>query len=164
MSKPSRSSKPTVGDVAPDFTAKGTGGRSYSLSEFAGRPVILVFYPGDATPTCTEQLTSYSTDFSEFENLGTAVLALSPQDVASHERFSEAHGGFSFPLLHDEDKRIGQAYGILGPVGFYRRSVFVIDAQGFIRYARRSIAGLGYTKTGDLVAVVRTLGDTSSRP
>jgi peroxiredoxin len=85
-----------VGDVAPDFSLEGTGDRAYSLSEYRGQPVVLVFYPGDNTPVCTMQLNTYSSDIAQFEELGAQVLAISPQDVDSHEAFSGVHG-FSFP-------------------------------------------------------------------
>jgi peroxiredoxin Q/BCP len=109
---------PAVGDEAPDFTLDGTGDRTYTLSEFRGQAVVLVFYPGDATPVCTRQLNSYNDDIGEFETLGAQVLALSPQGVESHEKFSCKQGGFKFPLLADTDKEVGRAYGILGPLGF----------------------------------------------
>src|SRR4051794_34381986 len=115
---------PAVGDEAPDFTLHGTGGRDYSLAEERGRPVVLVFYPGDNTPVCTLQLRSYSDDFGGFEQLGATVWGISPQSVDSHQKFSESQGGFKFPLLADEDKVVGRTYEIIGPVGFYRRSVF----------------------------------------
>ncbi len=142
-----------VGDRAPEFMLEGTGGRTYSLSEYRGRSVVLVFYPGDNTPVCTIQLNSYSSDIAQFEDLGAQVLAISPQDVESHEQFSGVHG-FSFPLLADGDKSVGRSYGILGPVGFYRRSVFVVDRAGVIRYAHRASAGLTYRRTPELVAAV----------
>ena len=144
-----------VGDVAPDFTLPGTGGQDYALSAFRGKPVLLVFYPGDNTPVCTTQLNQYSNDFEEFDGLGAQVLAISPQSVDSHEKFSCKQGGFKFPLLADEDKSIGAAYGILGPLGFYKRSVFVIDAAGVIRYAHRSAHGLTFKKTDELVAAIK---------
>ena len=143
-----------VGDQAPDFTLPGTAGRSYSLAEFRGRPVVLVFYPGDNTPVCTKQLNAYTDDFTQFEDVGAEVLAISPQGVDSHEAFSAKHG-FKFPLLADTDKKVADAYGILGPLGFYRRSVFVVDAEGRIRYAHRAIAGLTYRATDELVAAVK---------
>ena len=143
-----------VGDPAPDFTLPGTGGQDYALSSYRGHPVVLVFYPGDNTAVCTTQLKSYTADFDEFEGVDAQLLAISPQDVASHEGFASKHG-FKFPLLADTDKRVGRAYGVLGPVGFYRRSVFVIDAGGVIRYAHRAVAGLTYRSTDQLVAAVK---------
>ena len=143
-----------TGDVAPDFTLEGTGDREYSLSSYRGQPVVLVFYPGDNTPVCTMQLNTYSSDISEFEDLGAQILAISPQGVDSHEAFANVHG-FSFPLLADVDKSVGRAYGILGPVGFYKRSVFVIDRDGVIRYAHRATAGLTFRKTDELVSAVK---------
>jgi peroxiredoxin Q/BCP len=143
-----------IGSPAPDFTLPGTGGQDYSLSSFRGQPVVLVFYPGDNTAVCTTQLKKYTADFDEFEGVEAQILAISPQDVASHEGFSSKHG-FKFPLLADADKKVGEAYGVLGPVGFYRRSAFVVDKDGVIRYAHRAIAGLTYRSTDELVKAVR---------
>lgn len=148
-----------VGDPAPDFRLPGTDGtpaghRDYTLSEYAGRPVVLVFYPGDDTPVCTRQLNSYSDDIDAFRAVDAQVLAISPQSVESHDAFSDGQGGFAFPLLADEGKQVGRRYGILGPVGFYRRSVFVVDAVGVVRHAHRAVAGLGFRPTDELVAAV----------
>jgi peroxiredoxin Q/BCP len=143
-----------VGDAAPDFTLPGTGGTDYTLSSYRGQPVVIVFYPGDNTAVCTTQLKSYTADFDEFEGVDAQLLAISPQDVASHEGFSSKHG-FKFPLLADTDKKVGEAYGVLGPIGFYRRSVFVVDKEGVIRYAHRAIAGLTYKSSDDLVKAVK---------
>jgi peroxiredoxin Q/BCP len=145
-----------VGDAAPAFVAAGTGGRTYSLADFVGRPVVLVFYPGDATPVCTEQLSTYTADIGQFSALDAAVLALSPQDVDSHERFTQAHG-FAFPLLYDEDKQIGKQYGVVGPLGFYRRSIVVIGPDGRIAFVRRSTAGLAYTRSDEIIEAIRSL-------
>jgi peroxiredoxin Q/BCP len=142
-----------VGDKAPDFTLAGTGDRSYSLSDYAGHPVVLVFYPGDDTPVCTKQLNSYNDDLSAFADAGAQVLAISPQDVASHERFA-AKFGFGFPLLADTDKAVAGRYGTLGPLGFPRRSVFVVDGDGVVRYAHRALAGLTFRSTDALLRAV----------
>jgi peroxiredoxin Q/BCP len=149
-----------VGGPAPDFTLPGTDGteagrRDYSLSEYRGQPVVLVFYPGDATTVCTRQLTTYTRDIDSFNDVGAQVLAISPQSVASHDEFSCKQGGFAFPLLADEEKAVGTAYGILGPLGFYRRSAFVVDGEGIIRYAHRAVAGLAFRSTDELVAAVK---------
>ena len=146
---------PNVGDEAPDFELPGTEGRNYSLAEYRGKPVVLVFYPGDSTPVCTRQLNEYTTDIDKFVEVGAQVLAISPQSVASHERFADEQGGFGFPLLADEDKAVGAAYGIIGPVGFYRRSVFVIDGEGVIRYLHRAVGGLTFRPTNELLDAVR---------
>lgn len=142
------------GEPAPDFTLPGTGGRDYTLSEYRGRPVVLAFYPGDETPVCITQLTSYNNDLSQFDALGAQLLGISPQDVDSHERFA-ANRGFEFPLLADVDKKVAETYGTLGPLGFYRRSVFVIDAGGMVRYAHRSISGATFKPSKELLAAVQ---------
>ncbi|MBU3703961.1 MAG: peroxiredoxin [Ilumatobacteraceae bacterium] len=143
-----------VGDKAPDFTLPGTGGASYSLSQYAGRTVVLVFYPGDDTPVCTKQLNCYNNELAQFTDIGAQVLAVSAQDMASHEKFAAKHG-FQFPLLSDTDKAVAGLYGTLGPLGFPRRSVFVIDSQGVIRYAHRAIAGLTFRPVDELVRAIQ---------
>ena len=147
----------SVGDAAPDFTLPATGDRNVSLSDYAGQPVVLVFYPGDDTPVCTKQLNSYNDGLDHFTDLGAQVLAISAQDIASHDRFSSKHGGFAFPLLADTDKAVAARYGTLGPIGFPRRSVFIIDGDGIIRYAHRAIAGLTFRPASELVAVLQGL-------
>jgi peroxiredoxin len=147
----------SVGDQAPDFTLPGTGGRTYSLSSFAGKTVVVVFYPGDETPVCTKQLNSYNNELSAFDEVGAQVLAISSQDVESHEQFAAKHG-FKFPLLADVDKVVAGLYGTVGPLGFPRRSVFVVDAQGIVRYAHRAIAGLTFRSVDELVAAVQAAG------
>lgn len=144
-----------VGDKAPDFTLPGTGGASYSLSQYAGRTVVLVFYPGDDTPVCTKQLNCYNNELAQFTDIGAQVLAVSAQDMASHEKFAAKHG-FQFPLLSDTDKAVAGLYGTLGPLGFPRRSVFVIDSQGVIRYAHRAIAGLTFRPVDELVRAIQS--------
>jgi peroxiredoxin Q/BCP len=143
----------SVGETAPEFTLPGTGGREYSLSSYRGQPVVLVFYPGDDSPVCTKQLNSYNNELSAFDNVGAQVLAVSAQDLNSHEDFATKYG-FKFPLLADTDKSVANLYGTVGPLGFPRRSVFVIDAQGIVRYAHKAIAGLTFRPVEELVAAV----------
>jgi len=142
-----------VGDIAPAFTLPGTGGRSYSLSEFGGKSLVIAFYPGDGTPVCTKQLCSYNSGFEEFENLDAAVVGISAQDVNSHEAFAAKHG-FRFPLLSDVDKTVASAYGTLGPLGFPRRSVFVVGANGRLTYVHRALAGVTYRSVGEITAAI----------
>jgi peroxiredoxin Q/BCP len=149
-----------TGRPAPDFTLPGTGGRSYTLSSYRGRAVVLVFYPGDDTPVCTQQLTTYSDDLGAFEEVGAQVLAISPQDVASHERFAARHG-FAFPLLADTDKAVAGAYETLGPLGFPRRSVVVVDANGIVRWSHRALAGLTFRPVAEIVEAVRAAAPQS---
>ena len=143
-----------VGDQAPDFELPGTGSAQYRLSSFRGRVVVIVFYPGDNTAVCTRQLNSYNQGLGEFEKLGAQVLAISAQDLDSHEEFSCKHN-FGFPLLADTDKSVARQYGVLGPMGFPRRSVFVIDANGRISYAHRALAGLTYRPVEELVSAIQ---------
>ncbi len=147
----------SVGDRAPDFTLPSTGNTQASLGDFLGKPLVLVFYPGDDTPVCTKQLNSYNDDLAQFEALDAQVLGISAQGLESHEKFSGKHG-FKFPLLADTDKKVAGLYGTLGPIGFPRRSVFIIDGTGVVRYAHRAIAGLTYRPVSELVEVLQKLG------
>jgi peroxiredoxin Q/BCP len=148
-----------VGDRAPDFTLAGTGDRDYSLSDYRGRPVVLVFYPSDDSPVCAKQLNSYNDGLEQFVDLEAQILAISAQDVSSHEKFSDKYD-LSFPLLVDGDKAVAGSYGTLGPIGFPRRSVFIVDTEGMIRYAHRAIAGIIYRPMNELIGELRELGTT----
>ncbi len=143
-----------VGDPAPDFRLPGTGSREYALSDYRGRVVVLVFYPGDDTPVCTRQLVCYSNDLAQFAELDAQVLAVSTQDVASHEAFAAKHR-LTMPLLADVDKNVHRDYGVLGVLDLPRRSVFVIDATGIVRYAHRAVVGVTYRPVDELTAAVR---------
>ena len=83
------------------------------------------------------------------------ALAISPQSVDSHVGFAEKQKGFAFPLLADTEKSVAESYGILGPLGFYRRSVFVVDPDGKLVYAHRSVAGMKFKPTAELVEAVK---------
>ncbi len=146
----------SVGDPAPDFELPATGGTTIRLSDLRPRPVVVVFYPGDDTPVCTRQLNSYSEGLSQFEALDAQVIGISAQDVDSHEAFSVKHG-LGFPLLADVDKAVAAEWGTLGPLGFPRRSVFIIDGAGVVRYAHRAMAGLTYRPVDELIAALAAL-------
>ncbi len=146
----------SVGDRAPEFELPGTNDTTHSLADFVGKPLVLVFYPGDDTPVCTRQLNSYNDGLERFAELDAQVLGISAQSVSSHDTFANKHG-FSFPLLADVDKEVAGRYGTLGPIGFPRRSVFIIDANGIVRYAHRAIAGLTFRPVSELVAELEKL-------
>ena len=146
----------SVGEAAPAFSLPSASGDTVSLADFRGRPVVIVFYPGDDSPVCTRQLNTYNDDLSQFEALNAQVLAISAQSIDSHQKFSTKHG-FKFPLLADTDKAVAGAYGTLGPLGFPRRSIFIVDADGVVRYLHRAIAGLTFRPVSELVDVLAGL-------
>ncbi|PIE33495.1 MAG: peroxiredoxin [Ilumatobacter coccineus] len=145
-----------VGDQAPDFALTGAGGATVSLSDYRGKAVVLVFYPGDDTPVCTRQLNAYNDGLDRFASLDAEVVGISAQDVESKDAFVAKYG-YRFPLLADTDKTVAKSYGTLGPLGFPRRSVFIIDGDGIVRYAHRAMAGLTYRPVDELVAVIESL-------
>jgi peroxiredoxin Q/BCP len=144
------------GATAPDFELEGTGGHVFRLRDYRDRGVVLAFYPHDFTPVCTRQFCSYRDDGDRIESLGVPMLGISPQSVESHERFA-AHHGLTVPLLSDPDKRVARSYGVVGPGGFIRRSVFLIDADGVLRYRHVALFGIRYQDVGDLERAVAEL-------
>lgn len=144
--------KAKVGTQAPPFEIEGTGGRTYSLDEY-DHGVILAFYPGDFTAVCTKQFCSYRDDGDRLESLGLPMLGISPQSVDSHERFSRENN-LTIPLGADTDKAVADAYGVLGPGGFVRRAIFVIDSDHVIRYRHVALFGLGFQDVSDLERAV----------
>ncbi len=146
-------SRVRVGESAPDFELDGTGERTYRLADYGGSGVILAFYPHDFTPVCTRQFCSYRDDGDRIESLGVPMLGISPQSVESHERFA-AHHGLTVPLASDPDKRVARSYGVLGPGGFIRRAVFLVDGECVVRYRHVALFGLRYQDVGDLERAV----------
>ena len=138
-----------MGDSAPEFELQGTGGRTVRLADFRGRWVVLAFYPGDFTPVCTRQFCSYRDAADRLDELDAEVLGVSPQTLDSHERFRAKHG-LTVPLLADPEREVIRAYGVLGPGGMVRRSIFIVDPQGIVRYRQVALLGLHYQDVDDL--------------
>jgi thioredoxin-dependent peroxiredoxin len=148
--------KVDVGDAAPDFELSGTGGKTYKLSDYRGRKLVLAFYPGDFTAVCTKQFCSYRDQGEKLDRIGADVLGISPQSVESHERFTQEKS-LNVPLLADEDKSVAKAYGVLaGPM--VRRAIFVIDEQGVIRHRKVTLVGLSFESVDDLEQAVASVG------
>ena len=157
---------PEIGQSAPDFTlpgvtlADGEGVRSdYTLSALRGTPVVLAFYPGDNTSVCTKQLCSYTSGLESFSNFGATVWAISPQGLDSHEKFASKFN-LAFPLLADEGLKVSRQYGItLGGAGL-RRSVFVVDADGILRWKHVTLVGLTFPSAETISAQLSALAAT----
>jgi thioredoxin-dependent peroxiredoxin len=148
--------KVDVGDAAPEFELPGTGGRTYRLSDYRGRKLVIAFYPGDFTPTCTKQFCSYRDESERLDQLGADVVGISPQSVDSHERFAEEKQ-LNVPLLADEDRAVAKAYGVVvGPL--VRRAIFVVDEKGIIGFRKVTLAGLTYESVADLERAVAGVG------
>jgi thioredoxin-dependent peroxiredoxin len=154
---------PETGQVPPDFTLPGieladgeVRRAQYTLSQQRGTPIVLAFYPGDNTAVCTRQLCSYTSGLENFTGFGASVWAISPQGLASHEKFARKYH-LAFPLLADEGLTVARAYGImLGGAGL-RRSVFVIDAGGVLRWKQVTLVGLTFPTTETIAAQLATL-------
>jgi len=142
---------PEVGTEAPDFTlpsltlADGVAVRDeLTLSKERGHPVVLAFYPGDETTVCTRQMCAYSNDLAVFTGLDARIWGISPQGLDSHESFARHHG-LGMPLLADTDRAVIGLYGVGGMIGSgVRRSVFVIDPAGIVRWRHVGVVGITY--------------------
>ena len=126
------------GDAAPAFTGTLDNGETVSLSDFAGKKLILFFYPKDDTPGCTAEACSLRDSYSELKAQGYELLGVSPDSEARHQKFKAKHE-LPFPLLADTDKEVLNAFGVWGPKKFMgreydgvHRTTFVIDEAGKI--------------------------------
>lgn len=125
-----------VGDKAPDFSGTTDSGETVSLSDFAGKKLVLFFYPKDDTPGCTAEACNLRDNYSVLEKEGYALLGVSPDGVAKHQKFVTKYE-LPFPLLADEEKVVLNAYGVWGPKKFMgrefdgvHRTTFVIGEDG----------------------------------
>lgn len=126
------------GTPAPDFALPGTpGGRTYRLSEYRGRPVVLAFYPADWSPVCTDQLALYNELLTEFSRYEARLFGISVDSVWSHEAFAKERK-LRFPLLADFEPKgaISRRYGAYDEsAGMSERALFVIDRRGNVSWS-----------------------------
>ena len=130
-----------IGTKAPDFTLPDQNGEMHSLSDYAGKKVILYFYPKDNTPGCTRQACGFSELRPQFEEKGAVILGVSKDSVASHKRFEEKQG-LTFTLLSDPELQTIQAYDVWKEKKNYGkvsmgvvRTTYLIDENGIIAKA-----------------------------
>jgi thioredoxin-dependent peroxiredoxin len=126
------------GDKAPEFKGVDQNGKEVSLSDFKGKKVILYFYPKDDTPGCTKEACNLRDNYSVLLEKGFAVLGVSPDNTAAHQKFINKYE-LPFPLLADTEKEVLKAYGAWGEKNMYGkisegvlRSTFIIDENGVI--------------------------------
>ncbi len=127
-----------IGDQAPAFDLAQTGGTSCSLQSLSGRKAVLYFYPKDDTSGCTQQAIEFNALRSQFAEADTAVIGISPDSIASHDKFKAKHA-LDLPLVSDESKAMLEGYGVWVEKSMYgrrymgvERTTFLIDAAGRI--------------------------------
>ena len=127
-----------VGDKAPNFGGFNQNGEQISLKDFAGKKLILYFYPKDNTPGCTAESCNLSDNYDAWLDKGFEIVGVSPDSQKSHQKFAEKYG-FRFNLIADTEKEILEAYGAWGKKSMYGkeymgvlRKTFVIDENGVI--------------------------------
>ena len=134
---------PKPGDPAPDFAGTTTDGTHVSLAGYRGRKLVMYFYPMDDTPGCTKQACSLRDHNKDIAAKGAAILGVSTQDEASHQKFTAKYK-LNFPLLADVGGKVGRAYGTIGSgglvsklkaaAGMADRVTFIIDERGKIAH------------------------------
>jgi peroxiredoxin Q/BCP len=146
---------PQVGATAPDFTPNDGNGNQWRLSDYRGKVVVLLFYPGDETPVCTRQMCSVRDRWDDYSTTGAEVVGISTDSVESHKKFA-AHHDLPLRLLSDESGAVAKLYGARSLIpGKVARSVFVIDAQGTIRYRDVRPLGLFRPKDDEVIKAIR---------
>jgi peroxiredoxin Q/BCP len=143
---------PSVGKKAPDFSLPSTGGETVRLRDLRGAPVVLYFYPRDDTPGCTLEAQAFRDEMPAFEAIDAAVLGVSRDTIASHEKF-RARYSLPFRLLSDADETVCGLYGVIKDKVMYgrkvrgiERSTFLIDADGVLRREWRGVKVKGHVE------------------
>jgi peroxiredoxin Q/BCP len=134
----------------PAFALPATGGKKWKLADAAGKKLVVYFYPKDNTSGCTKEGEAFRDLYPKFKKAGVEVVGVSPDSVASHEKFKEKFG-FPFALLADEDKTACQLFGVWKEKSMYgkkymgvERSTFLIDAKGVLRREWRKVKVPGH--------------------
>lgn len=128
-----------VGDKAPSFKLFNSDKRQVALEDFAGKNLVVLFFPLAFTGVCTKELCGMRDDITSYQNLAAEVVAISVDSLFTLERFKKDQN-LNFPLLSDFNKTTAAAYGalyenfVLGMKGVAKRSAFVVDGEGIIRY------------------------------
>ena len=147
-----------TGESAPDFTLKDGEGDDWTLSNYIGRTIVLLFYPGDNTPVCTAQLCSVRDHWSEYQATGAEVVGISTDTIESHEGFAEKHQ-LPLRLLSDPDGKVSAAYDMKSWLpGRSARGVVVIDKEGKIAYHKVQAISLFRPKDDDVLAAIAKAG------
>lgn len=150
------SEKLSLNQAAPDFTLKDGNGENWRLADQRGKVVVLLFYPGDETPVCTRQMCSVRNRWGDYQATGAEVVGISPDSIESHRNFA-AHHDLPLRLLSDADGKVSTLYGARSLIpGKVARSVFVIDAEGILRYQDVRPLGLLKPKDDVIISAIRT--------
>lgn len=143
---------PAVGETAPTFTLPDQDGNTVSLADYAGKQVILYFYPAASTPGCTTQACDFRDSLSPLASAGYVVLGVSKDQPEKLQKFRDAEG-LTFPLLSDPELEVHKAYGAWGEKQNYGktiqgtiRSTFVIGEDGTIEHALRNVKATGHVQ------------------
>jgi len=145
------------GEPAPDFTLSGVPSGAYHLAGQRGKVVVLAFYPGDFTPVCLRQLQHYEEQRGRLVRTGATLWAISTDTLELHERMAKSYA-LSFPLLADQGGVVAASYGVRGMLGAARRSVFIVDPEGIVRYAKEEPLSLSYRSVDDILHALADSG------
>lgn len=149
------SNKLNLNETAPDFTLQDGSGNNWHLADHRGKVVVLLFYPGDETPVCTRQMCSVRDRWEDYRATGAEVVGISTDSVESHRKFADHHD-LPLRLLSDAGGKVSALYGAKSIIpGRTARSVFVIDADGKLRYQDVRAVGLLKPKDDVIISAIR---------
>lgn len=143
-----------LNEKAPDFTLPDSEGKPVSLSQFKGKKLLVVFYPGDDTMVCTKQLCSYSSGFEDFQKLGIEIVGINMDSVESHKKFKEKYK-LAFPLLSDSNGNICNLYNAKGLLGV-KRSTYLLDETQNIIF-ENEVLPVFYENKDDIIGAIQKL-------
>ena len=144
-----------INEPAPDFSLPDGNGEQWRLSDYRGKVVVLLFYPGDETPVCTKQMCSLRDRWEDYIATGAEVVGISSDSVESHRKFAEHHE-LPLRLLSDSDATAANLYGARSWIpGRVARSVFVIDPRGILRYSDIRRVGLIRPKDDAIISAIK---------
>lgn len=145
----------------PAFSLPATGGKTFKLADAAGSKLVIYFYPRDNTPGCTQEGEAFRDLYPAFKKAGTLVVGVSPDSLASHEKF-RTKMSFPFELLADEDHRLCDLFGVFKEKSMYgrkfmgvERSTFLLDAGGVLKHEWRKVKVSGHAE--EVLAAAKSL-------
>ena len=152
------------GDQAPAVAVPGDDGKTLDLAQYRGkRNVVLYFYPKDNTPGCTKESVNFQTELKKIHALDSEVVGVSPDSVASHQRFKEKYG-LAFPLLADVDKKVCQSFGVWVQKSMFgkkyygvQRATFIIGKDGSIKKVWPKVSISSHAE--EVIATLKKLQD-----
>jgi peroxiredoxin (alkyl hydroperoxide reductase subunit C) len=148
-----------VGDKISEFKLKATGDREVSLSDYSGKPLVVLFYPLDFSPVCSVQVPEFNKRLDDIRATGADVIAINRDSVYAHNAWCDSLGGVGFPLLADLNLEVAKKFGVALDAGISTRAVFVLDGDGKVVFSHVEDAPANNTCDVDkVIEAIKSIG------